>query len=451
MTFKKSIWIPTVLCAAVAGTSSYVTFSEDSPVFRSYFISEYAVAKADAHEEVLQKDAVLTSTATQSVTANATDVDELLVARGTPVTAGQELLTFRTEAAEREYERLEIQAAAYEDELRALQTIANSFNGTTSSKPSGNIKLSEIGEEVAVDVALEVALSQSPIEAEAIIDQRIVEVERELDIVESYLAMADGEAALISPIDGTVTAIKNEAGFITLELYANEQQYVTFVSDGEWQRLEEGQAATITADLEDEELENEVTGMVVTKHKVPATDSPEYTQIQKLDAYKDRTLYEVAIETDAMLDPLPFGSFAEANIVLQEELFAYKLPVSWVAPPPTPITEETVEDTATVEEQVTEDDSAVDIMLDDPTAFYGEDNVYTLGYDGRVRLNPIDVSFITGDSAVTPTDLIEGTVLLNATERSIYAETFLTMPTEKLEWANLKQLSWEDYVKYLMF
>ena len=460
MTFKKSIWIPTVLCAAVAGTSSYVTFSEDSPVFRSYFINEYAVATADSHEELLQKDAVLTSTAVQTVTANATEVDEILVARGSSVTAGEELLTFRTEAAEREYERLEIQADAYEDELKALQSIANSIGSSGSTSPRGDLKLSEMGDVVSVDVALEVALSQSPTEAAAIIDQRMIEVQRELDIVDSYLAMADGEAALISPIDGTITAIKNEAGFITMELYADEQQYVTFVSDSEWQRLAEGQAATVKASLEDDELEDEVTGMVVTKHKIPATDSPEYKQMQKLDAYKDRTLYEVAIQTDAKLDPLPFGSFAEANIVLDEELFAYKLPISWIAPPPTASTDEPLEDAAdatidTVEQTdgVTSDET-VDIMLDDATmdtTFYGDDNVYTLGYDGRVRLNPIDVSFTTGDSAVTPTDLVEGTVLLNATERSIYAETFLTMPTKKLDFYELKQLTWEDYVKYLLF
>ena len=56
MTLKKSVWIPTVLCAAVAGTSSYIAFGEDSPVERSYFINEYAVATADAHEEILEKD-----------------------------------------------------------------------------------------------------------------------------------------------------------------------------------------------------------------------------------------------------------------------------------------------------------------------------------------------------------------------------------------------------------
>lgn len=460
MKLKKSVWIPTVLCAAVAGTSSYVTFSDDSPVFRSYFINEYAVATADAHEELLEKDAVLTSTAVQTVTANATEIDEILVGRGSSVTAGEELLTLRTDAAEREYERLEIQAEAFEDELSALQSIANSIGSTGAATPKGDLTLSEIGDEVSVDLALEVVLSESPTEAAAIIDQRMIEVQRELDVVESYLAMADGEAALISPIDGTITDIKNEAGFVTIELYADEQQYVTFVSDSEWQRLAEGQAATIKANLEDEELEDEVTGMVVTKHKVPASDSPEYKQIQKLDAYKDRTLYEVAIQTDSMLEPLPFGSFAEANIVLNEELFAYKLPLSWVAPPPAstgdPL-ENAVDETidAAEETDAVTSDETVDIMLDDATTedatFYGDENVYTLGYDGRVRLNPIDVSFTTGDSAVTPTDLVEGTVLLNATERSIYAETFLTMPTRKLDLYELKQLTWEDYVKYLLF
>lgn len=460
MKLKKSVWIPTVLCAAVAGTSSYVTFSDDSPVFRSYFINEYAVATADAHEELLEKDAVLTSTAVQTVTANATEIDEILVGRGSSVTAGEELLTLRTDAAEREYERLEIQAEAFEDELSALQSIANSIGSTGAATPKGDLKLSEIGDEISVDLALEVVLSESPTEAAAIIDQRMIEVQRELDVVESYLAMADGEAALISPIDGTITDIKNEAGFVTIELYADEQQYVTFVSDSEWQRLAEGQAATIKANLEDEELEDEVTGMVVTKHKVPASDSPEYKQIQKLDAYKDRTLYEVAIQTDSMLEPLPFGSFAEANIVLNEELFAYKLPLSWVAPPPAstgdPL-ENAVDETidAAEETDAVTSDETVDIMLDDATTedatFYGDENVYTLGYDGRVRLNPIDVSFTTGDSAVTPTDLVEGTVLLNATERSIYAETFLTMPTRKLDLYELKQLTWEDYVKYLLF
>lgn len=454
MTLNKSVWIPTVLCAAVAGTSSYIAFGDNSPVERSYFIDEYAVATADAHEEILQKDAVLASASVQTVTANAIDVDELLVARGQVVAAGEELLTFRTEAAEREYERLQIQADAYEDELDALETIASSLGYSGSNNPTGTLNLSELGDEVSVDLELEVSILESPLQAAAIIDQRIIEVQRELDIIDSYLAMADeGKAALISPIDGTITAIETASGFITIEIYSAEQEYVTFVSDSEWQRLSEGQAATISAPLQDDSLENEITGTVSVKHKVPATNSPAYEQIQQLDAYKDRPLYEVAIQADEVLDPLPFGSIAQAKIVLNEELFAYKLPTTWIAPPPTNLPT-AAEDEAVVEGEEVVEDETVDIMLEDiqlDASFYGEDNVYTLGYDGRVRLNPIDVSFTTDDASVTPTDLIDGTILLNATERDIYAETFLTMPAKKLEWSNLKQLSWEDYVKYLVF
>lgn len=458
MKIKKSVVIPTVLCAAVAGVSSYVTFNEDSPVFRSYFINEYAVAKADSHEQVLKKDAVLSAKSIQHVTANATDVDELLVQVGDEVLAGQELLSFESDASEREFERLEIQAEAYEDELDALQSVANSIgsaSNSTTNRPTGNLNLTEVGENISVDVALQVASSNSPLEAAAIIDQRMIEVQRNLDMVDGYLAMSDGSnAALLSPIDATVTAITHDNGFISIELYANEQRYVTFVSDTEWQRLETGQAASVEANIEDETIENEVTGMVASKHKVPATDSPEYALMQQLDAYKDRTLYEVSIETDMPIDSLPFGSFANASIVLDEEPFAYKLPIAWIAPPP--VTEDTaleeavdaVEDTdaVTSEETVT-----IDPLADDSLAYFGEDNVYTLGYDGRVRLNPIDVSFTIGDAAVTPTDLVDGTIMLNATERDIYAETFMTMPTRKLQWEQVKMLSWEDYVKYLLF
>ena len=450
MKIKKSVVIPTVLCAAVAGASSYVTFNEDSPVFRSYFINEYAVANADSHEEVLKKDAVLSAKSIQHVIANATDVDELLVQVGDEVLAGQELLSFESDASEREFERLEIQAEAYEDELDALQSVANSIgsaSNSTTTRPTGNLNLTEVGENISVDVALQVASSNSPLEAAALIDQRMIEVQRNLDMVDGYLAMSDGSsAALLSPIDATVTAITHDNGFISIELYANEQRYVTFVSDTEWQRLEAGQVASIEATIEDETIESEVTGLVASKHKVPATDSPEYALIQQLDAYKDRTLYEVSIETDMPIDSLPFGSFANASIVLAEEPFAYKLPISWIAPPP--VTADTVEDTdaVTSEEAVT-----IDPLADDSLAYFGEDNVYTLGYDGRIRLNPIDVSFTIGDAAVTPTDLVDGTIMLNAKERDIYAETFMTMPTRKLQWEQVKMLSWEDYVKYLLF
>lgn len=450
MKIKKSVVIPTVLCAAVAGASSYVTFNEDSPVFRSYFINEYAVANADSHEEVLKKDAVLSAKSIQHVIANATDVDELLVQVGDEVLAGQELLSFESDASEREFERLEIQAEAYEDELDALQSVANSIgsaSNSTTTRPTGNLNLTEVGENISVDVALQVASSNSPLEAAALIDQRMIEVQRNLDMVDGYLAMSDGSsAALLSPIDATVTAITHDNGFISIELYANEQRYVTFVSDTEWQRLEAGQVASVEATIEDETIESEVTGLVASKHKVPATDSPEYALIQQLDAYKDRTLYEVSIETDMPIDSLPFGSFANASIVLAEEPFAYKLPIAWIAPPP--VTADTVEDTdaVTSEEAVT-----IDPLADDSLAYFGEDNVYTLGYDGRIRLNPIDVSFTIGDAAVTPTDLVDGTIMLNAKERDIYAETFMTMPTRKLQWEQVKMLSWEDYVKYLLF
>lgn len=455
MKMKKSVVIPTALCAVVAGVSSYVTFGDESPVFRSYFINEYAVAKADAHEEVLKKDAVLAAKSVQAVTASATEIDEILVQKGDAVLAGDELLYFQTEAAEREFERLEIQAEAYEDELDALQTIANSIGkGSTTNRPAGNLSLTEKSDAISVDVALQVSLSESPKEAAAIIDQRMIEVQRELDVVDAYLNMADGTAALLSPIDGTIADIKREGGYVSIEVHAAEQKFVTFVSDKEWQKIEQDQPATIEANLEDEELENEVTGAVATKQKVPATNSPEYEQIQQLDAYKDRTLYEVSIDTDTPLETLPFGSFAKAGIILDEEPLAYKLPIDWIAPPP--VVEETPADEAINDLENTEAvifEEPVDLL--DPVAedatYFGDDNVYTLGYDGRVRLNPIDVSFTVGDAAITPTDLVDGTIMLNATEREIYAETFMTMPTKKPNIEQFKLLSWEDYIKYLIF
>ena len=47
--------------------------------------------------------------------------------------------------------------------------------------------------------------------------------------------------------------------------------------------------------------------------------------------------------------------------------------------------------------------------------------------------------------------LDEGTPMLSNEKRNTEAYTFRTLPVEKIQWSHFKELTWKQYVKYIVF
>jgi len=81
----------------------------------------------------------------------------------------------------------------------------------------------------------------------------------------------------------------------------------------------------------------------------------------------------------------------------------------------------------------------------------GQQSVYIIGEDGKVRLEDIDVAFKTADATIFTGYMEAGTPMIDNEKRNILARTFRSMPVKRIEWQQFKEISWKDYVKYIVF
>ena len=87
-------------------------------------------------------------------------------------------------------------------------------------------------------------------------------------------------ASLVSPIDGIVSDIIQDASTITFVIYPIEKSVVAYVNADEWQKVKIGQATQIIV-RPGEEDEYIVEGTVLEKQEVPTEDSPWYNELEK--------------------------------------------------------------------------------------------------------------------------------------------------------------------------
>ena len=131
----------------------------------------------------------------------------------------------------------------------------------------------------------------------------------------------------------------------------------------------------------------------------------------------------------------------------------------------------------------------------------GDTHIYTIGYDGKTRLTPVEVAFskrgtidkpveeegieeepveeetIEEETEQEPTiytvdfnkeeedevvdeklydvtvltgSIDENTILLDGTARNIYAPTFRPYPIDTYKWENVGEVTWKDIVKFIV-
>lgn len=403
-----------VLAMLIIGINAYFVFKEDSTVTRSYFINEFQKAYIGTNTERVNKETIVAPAETYTITADATKLSAVNVKRGQEVKMNDLLATFKTDEVDEELTKLESERTAYETELNdlldALDQIEDDYD---DSNPKSSINTDQINDRLSVTLKLELAQQNSLSTAVALLNRHIAETNRQIALIEAQITQIESRQGIISPIDGIVSAVNEEAGALTFEIYSNEKAMYAYLSEKEWQKVQEGQ----TADFKVKHVKDALSGIVLEKQMI-ATDDETFwaNELAKTTDLPQPTNYEIVLQQDEPLEDVPFSTTGKASIIVNEAFDSYKVDKSWLA-----------------------------------TTKRGNKKLHIINQDGKIQLIDINVEFSTAQSAIFSDYLDEGTPMLSNEKRNMEAYTFRTLPIEKLHWKQFKELTWKQYVKYIVF
>ncbi len=403
-----------VVAMLIIGINAYFVFKEDSTVTRSYFIDEFQKAYIGTNTERVNKDTIVAPAETYTITADATKLSAVNVKRGQEVMMNDLLATFKTDEVDEELTKLESERTAYETELNDLQNALDQIEDEyDDSNPKSSINTDQINDRLSVTLKLELAQQNSLSTAVALLNRHIAETNRQIALIEAQITQIESRQGIVSPIDGVVSAVKEEAGALTFEIYSNEKAMYAYLSEKEWQKVQEGQ----TVDFKVKHVKDALSGIVLDKQMI-ATDDETFwaNELAKTTNLPHPTNYEVVLQQDAPIEEVPFSTTGKASIIVNEAFDSYKVDKSWLA-----------------------------------TTKRGNKKLHIINQDGKIQLIDINVQFNTTQSAIFSDYLDEGTPMLSNEKRNIEAYTFRTLPIEKLHWKQFKELTWKQYMKYIVF
>ncbi|MGE7600203.1 HlyD family secretion protein [Lysinibacillus fusiformis] len=403
-----------VVAMLIIGINAYFVFKEDSTVTRSYFIDEFQKAYIGTNTERVNKDTIVAPAETFTITADATKLSAVNVKRGQEVMMNDLLATFKTDEVDEELTKLESERTAYETELNDLQNALDQIEDEyDDSNPKSSINTDQINDRLSVTLKLELAQQNSLSTAVALLNRHIAETNRQIALIEAQITQIESRQGIVSPIDGVVSAVKEEAGALTFEIYSNEKAMYAYLSEKEWQKVQEGQ----TVDFKVKHVKDALSGIVLDKQMI-ATDDETFwaNELAKSTNLPHPTNYEVVLQQDAPIEEVPFSTTGKASIIVNEAFDSYKVDKSWLA-----------------------------------TTKRGNKKLHIINQDGKIQLIDINVQFNTTQSAIFSDYLDEGTPMLSNVKRNMESYTFRTLPIEKLHWKQFKELTWKQYVKYIVF
>ncbi len=403
-----------VVAMLIIGINAYFVFKEDSTVTRSYFIDEFQKAYIGTNTERVNKETIVAPAETYTITADATKLSAVNVKRGQEVMMNDLLATFKTDEVDEELTKLESERTAYETELNDLQNALDQIEDEyDDSDPKSSINTDQINDRLSVTLKLELAQQNSLSTAVALLNRHIAETNRQIALIEAQITQIESRQGIVSPIDGVVSAVKEEAGALTFEIYSNEKAMYAYLSENEWQKVQEGQ----TVDFKVKHVKDALSGIVLDKQMI-ATDDETFwaNELAKSTNLPHPKNYEVVLQQDAPIEEVPFSTTGKASIIVNEAFDSYKVDKSWLA-----------------------------------TTKRGNKKLHIINQDGKIQLIDINVQFNTTQSAIFSDYLDEGTPMLSNVKRNMEAYTFRTLPIEKLHWKQFKELTWKQYVKYIVF
>lgn len=472
---SKKFKITSIIFAVIVVLNSYLLFKNNDVIEKKYYANKALFTSLDTHIQTLEKNAVVTTGNSHYVGSLAQSISEILVTKGQTVAQLDELAIFK----EDELERIDAEIAAYESELNELENIVSQLEGEGGySSPATATDSTSIGDADFwnLDLSIELGIEQNTPTAEgiAIIQRNIAETQRQIDILNSLSDQIALNNALTTPVEGIVADIILDGDSITFVIETTPKKVVVFVESDEWQRIKENQEATIVIN-EGAEDEFSVEGTVMQKQEIPARDSIAYDVMRKHKKIApDQTIYEVSIEPFDFLLETPIGELAKATIITNEVPDTYQVPANWV----------------------------VKYNVDDVS----DTHIYTIGYDGLTRLEPVTVEFEhkaeiengwleeeiieepieeeivedeiieeesteprvisvklekekedtknvdsdLQDAKVISASLENNVIFLNGEEKNIMAPVFRPYPLRKFDWESVGELTWKDVVYFML-
>lgn len=460
-----SIALGMIATIAVVSVNGYLLFNEDSSVEKSYFINESRRVYADHHVSSIEKDVILAADEEIHISADAKALSQIVVRTGQSISLNEELAIFNSDEIDNEQRKLEIERDAYEKELTTLKTVLRSLEKDKKlSAPLTKIDSKQVDEDLNINIQTEITQS-TPAEAITLVEQKMAEVERKLEISQNRLSELNTSLALTSPVEGVVADVKEENGTVTFILYSSEKNLVTYITEDEWKEIEEGQRVEID-NIEEQFIRDEVKqgmvteeedepidGSIIEKQQIPVTHSIWLDEMK--DKFPDSKLFEVRISPNNQFVDTPFMTVTKANIVTNESLSAYKINVQWVMDFKKQVDEEEIDvegdlSSLRFSDEVPMSENNTSGEKDDEQ-YTIEQFVYVLGEDGTVRLAQVFIDFTDEGNAIITGEIEDGFVILNDQQKTELSRTFLPAPFEMPSKEAWKTFTWEDYVRYLVY
>lgn len=428
VTIGISIGISTFLAA-----NALLLFSDKSTVAKVFYVHEYERVATGNYEEKLPKESLIAPLSVSTVYAENDEViQNWLVKDGDVVTTGQELATLNTTTADEQRTLWETEREGLERQLTEINATISSLqsdraNASDSSNSTGNSRdtVTEDTEEqtvnvdINVDVGVDLAVQQDGAFAQAIAyaEESRSKVNQQLVVVDAQLAQ-EGAAALISPVDGVVSAIRDKNDRLAIEIYSNERIIVTYATDQQWQDVEVNDRVRLQADGMDQSIE----GIITEISQVPATDSDflkAYKALDPKEHINPLAYYEVRIQPNEPIDNLPFGNNTNALVVVNEAQQAISVNTAWLY-----------------------------------DRFEQSAVVHVVNEDGYAVETPVTIQFDWKTRSVISEGLQPNSVVLYEPKINDYKYApaiFFPMPLESPSWKSTKDAGWKFYLKHLIF
>ena len=427
-------WVTIGLSIAIAAflsANAILLFSEKSIIPKTIYVHDYERVATGSFEEQLPKESLVAPEQVTTVyVKDENTVDGWLVKEGDVVQTGTELAKLNTASADEQRAIWEAEREALERQLTDINSTISSLESDRSQAQSDNSSdanqtdsiiggTEEQPIEVDINVDVEVDVQQDGAFAHAIsqAEQELAEVNRQLVVVDAQLAQ-EGATAIISPVEGVVSDIRDENGQLAVDLYSSQKVIVTYATDEEWQDIQANDRVRIQADG----LETSVEGVVLSVSQVPATDSEWLKAYQALDPKEQANplaYYEVRVQPNEPIETLPFGNNTNSLILVNEAKDAVSVNSAWL----------------------------YDRFEQDALA-------HIVSTNGFAVKTPVKIAFDWKTRSILSEGIAAGSIIVYEPSISDYRYApaiFFPMPMDLPTMDSIKDAGWKFYMKHLIF
>lgn len=427
-------WVTIGLSIAIAAflsANAILLFSEKSIIPKTIYVHDYERVTTGSFEEQLPKESLVAPEQITTVyVKDENTVDGWLVKEGDVVQTGTELAKLNTASADEQRAIWEAEREALERQLTDINSTISSLESDRSQAQSDNSSdanqtdsiiggTDEQPIEVDINVDVEVDVQQDGAFAQAIsqAEQELAEVNRQLIVVDAQLAQ-EGATAIISPVEGVVSDIRDENGQLAVDLYSSQKVIVTYATDEEWQDIQANDRVRIQADG----LETSVEAVVLSVSQVPATDSEWLKAYQALDPKEQANplaYYEVRVQPNEPIESLPFGNNTNSLILVNEAKDAVSVNSAWLY-----------------------------------DRFEQNSIAHIVSTNGFAVKTPVKIAFDWKTKSILSEGIAAGSVIVYEPSISDYRYApaiFFPMPMDLPTMDSVKDAGWKFYMKHLIF